>query len=223
VTKEKTFERTHLLGLSQGSTDYHKDRWKKGLVGVVYEVSRKDYATIIRTEGGGASYQDIVVDCYPLPDADSVPEHPDTAVFRAHTLYAPSNLPSQADSNAKTTARFHRPDPSYAQASPRYMKLLTDGADQHHLPLEYKTYLHNIRAFRVTTLRQKIGKKIFAGFWVPIVFGVFGLERRFSDKSGRAPKWLRKLNTAVFRVVWASYDWVFKPVFGEGERTTGDA
>jgi hypothetical protein len=103
------------------------------------------------------------------------------------------------------------------------MKLLTDGADQHHLPLEYKTYLHNIRSFKVTTLRQKIGKTIFAGFWVPIVFGVFGLERRFSDKSGRAPKWLRKLNTAVFRVVWASYDWIFKPIFGEGERTTGDA
>jgi hypothetical protein len=71
----------------------------------------------------------------------------------------------------------------------------------------------------MTTRKQKIGKKLFVAIWVPVVFGVFGAERMFSDKSGRAPKWLRKLNTAVFVAVWASYDWVFKPLFGEGERT----
>ena len=40
-----------------GSWDYHKTRWHKGLVGVVYEVTPADYFHIIATEGGGASYQ----------------------------------------------------------------------------------------------------------------------------------------------------------------------
>ncbi|KAL9005989.1 MAG: hypothetical protein Q9188_001279, partial [Gyalolechia gomerana] len=40
---------------------YKKDPpWDKGLVGVVYEVTPKDYAHIIATEGGGASYHDVL-------------------------------------------------------------------------------------------------------------------------------------------------------------------
>jgi len=38
------------------TNDYHKDRWHKGLVGVVYEVIKVDYATIIATEGGSSGY-----------------------------------------------------------------------------------------------------------------------------------------------------------------------
>ncbi|KAI1910146.1 hypothetical protein LOZ65_006410, partial [Ophidiomyces ophidiicola] len=34
-------------------------RWHKPLVGVVYEVTLADYARIIATEGGGASYTDL--------------------------------------------------------------------------------------------------------------------------------------------------------------------
>ena len=38
---------------SHSDSDYHKDRWHKGLIGVVYEVTPEDYRTIIATEGGG--------------------------------------------------------------------------------------------------------------------------------------------------------------------------
>ncbi|KAL8968637.1 MAG: hypothetical protein Q9197_004768, partial [Variospora fuerteventurae] len=48
----------------------HSDKspcWLKGLVGVVYEVTASDFAHIIATEGGGASYKDVLVTCHPLP------------------------------------------------------------------------------------------------------------------------------------------------------------
>jgi hypothetical protein len=67
--------------------------WDKGLIGVVYEVTPEDYATIIKTEGGGTSYQDILVPCIPLPNKVGIPEDPPIPElprpFFAHTLFAP--------------------------------------------------------------------------------------------------------------------------------------
>ena len=63
--------------------------WQKGLVGVVYEVTKEDFAHIIATEGGGSSYKDILVDCYYLPhDAKVVDPEPTGKPFKAHTLFA---------------------------------------------------------------------------------------------------------------------------------------
>ncbi|KFY45153.1 hypothetical protein V494_01120 [Pseudogymnoascus sp. VKM F-4513 (FW-928)] len=57
--------------------DYHKTHWKKGVVGVVYEVTKQDFLKILATEGGGASYQDVIVPCYALEsDISVVPEVP---------------------------------------------------------------------------------------------------------------------------------------------------
>ncbi|KAJ4366010.1 hypothetical protein N0V85_009233, partial [Neurospora sp. IMI 360204] len=47
-----------------------------GLIGVVYEVTAEDYATILATEGGGASYHEILVPCIQLPAPVRIPEHP---------------------------------------------------------------------------------------------------------------------------------------------------
>lgn len=41
----------------------------------------------------------------------------------------------------------------------------------------------------------------------------------FSDEKGRAPKWVVAGTTVLFNIVWASYDYVAKPIFGDGERT----
>ncbi|KAI1277069.1 hypothetical protein F5Y07DRAFT_363997 [Xylaria sp. FL0933] len=76
--------------------------WSKGLYGVVYEVTPEDYATIIRTEGGGRGYHDVLTPCFELPPALQVPEKPPfpelPKPFLAHTLYAPS-LPLPGDGN----------------------------------------------------------------------------------------------------------------------------
>lgn len=197
---------------------YRKARWKKGLVGVVYEVTTKDYAHIIATEGGGASYQDILVNCYELsPGEDVVPPNPTSPPFKAHTLYAPTTLPRESCS--KNGRRNLRPDPNYAQASRRYLNLITTGADEHSLPQEYRTYLHQIRPYIVTTKRQIAGRVVFLMVWIPIVSPLFAFNRIFADKSGRTPASLRVALRTVFNQAWTSYDCVFKRIFGDGERT----
>lgn len=77
--------------------------WQRGLIGVVYEVTPDDYATIIQTEGGGASYQDILVPCIEIPKPEpGIPEKPPPPIpelpkpFLAHTLYAP-RIPKKPD------------------------------------------------------------------------------------------------------------------------------
>jgi hypothetical protein len=196
-------------------SDYHKDRWHKGMVGVVYEVTLRDYAHIIATEGGGSSYQDILVDCHVLADTDTVPMTPTSRPFKAHTLFAPAIQ----DDNTRTTGRISRPDPSYAQPSARYIKLITDGAAECALPAEYQSYLSAIRPYTITNRRQAIGAAIYAALWFPVILAVFALARKMQDKHGRAPAWVAKLTSMAFAGMWLHYDYVFKGAFGDGERT----
>lgn len=213
-------EKAALISKSPPGKGYRKTRWKKGLVGVVYEVTTKEYATIIATEGGGASYQDVLVDCYELPPGeDVVPAHPNSQPFKAHTLFSPSYPPNQKRPKGEHSSR---PDPNYAQASQRYLKLITDGANEHSLPQEYKAYLHSLHPYIITTTNQKIGRAIFMIAFIPAIVVLVPLTRLFADKNGRAPAWLQALFGAVFRSVWICYDAVFKRAFGDGERTIGD-
>ncbi|MCJ1226777.1 hypothetical protein MMC12_003431 [Toensbergia leucococca] len=204
-------EKAPLLPAPLIPTDYHKTRWKKGLVGVVYEVTKEDYAHIIATEGGGAAYQDVVIDCYELQAGENtVPQHPQSQPFKAHTLYCPP--PTKG-------GRFVRPDPNYAQASPRYLKLITDGADEHSLPLEYKVYLQNLRPYTASTAKQRLGQFLFILIFRPLIHIIFGLFATFADDKGRVPPWLANLSGAVFKSFWGAYDLFFYPLFGDGERT----
>ena len=210
-----TSEKSHLL--PSKIPKYHKNRWKKGLVGVVYEVTKEDYAHITATEGGGASYQDVLVDCHELPaNEDIVPEFPTSQPFKAHTLYSPILHPGEPPEKG---GQLSRPDPDYAQASVRYLKLITDGADEHALPGEYKDYLHQLRPYRMTTQKQRLGGWIFSMIWMPLITAVFGLNGVFGDENGRAPAWLVAVTGAIFRGMWTSYDGVFFELFGDGERT----
>lgn len=212
-------ETARLLPTSKPS--YHKNRWQKGLVGVVYEVTKSDFAHIIATEGGGASYQDVLVDCYELkPGEQIVPDHPMSEPFKAHTLYSPVFPPGEKPPTEG--GRFSRPDPDYAQPSARYLKLINDGAHEHGLPEEYKRYLRQLRAYTMTTEQQKLGGWIFSMIWLPFISFVFMLNRMFADDKGRAPAWLVFFTGAIFKGVWISYDGFFFGLFGDGERTIYD-
>lgn len=189
---------------------YHKDRWSKGLVGVVYEVTPEDYRTIIATEGGGASYQDISVPCFVVPrGTKTVDWIPSGTPFLAHTLFCPP------------TARA-RPDRSYAQPSERYLGLLTTGGEEHKLPTEYLTYLYQIRSYTITTTKQKIGRALFLGIWAPFIMAFFALGKIVADKDGKVPKWFAALMAVLFGTMWGVYDAVFKGTFGDGERSIDD-
>lgn len=209
---------------AQLQSKYHKTHWQKGLVGVVYEVTTADYAKIIATEGGGSSYNDILVTCYELsPNVSTVPDPSDTILtlpsLKAHTLYCPT-FP-RGHPELSHGGRASRPDPNYAQASARYLNLITTGADEHALPQDYINYLRNIRPYTLTSRRQKLGRLVFMGVWLPMIIPAFYLNRLLADKRGGTPWWLRMALRGVWGLSWGSYDWVFRFVFGDGERTMG--
>ncbi|KAL2072674.1 hypothetical protein VTL71DRAFT_12017 [Oculimacula yallundae] len=213
--------RYHVPPSSNTKTDYHKDRWTKGLIGVVYEVTPEDYRTIIATEGGGASYHDVVVPCYAIPaGSKTVDTIPSGTPFKAHTLLRPE--PGEEESRPTSTGGIVRPDPSYAQASARYLKLITSGGEEHALPEEYMTYLYNIRPYTITTAGQRVGQGIILAVFLPILLFLFGLGKVFADKEGKIPGWLAGLMGGFMRVLWWVYDEVLKGRFGDGERTIGD-
>ncbi|KAJ9634600.1 hypothetical protein H2199_008883 [Coniosporium tulheliwenetii] len=182
---------------------YNKDSWTKGLIGIVYEVTPEDYTHIIATEGGGSSYTDILIPCHPLPtlasgapDPDApVPDVPSSPSFVAHTLFAP-RLPDGAPEEG---GGVRRPDPSYAQPSARYLKLITDGAREHDLPLEYQTWLSTLQPYTITSNKQRLGAYVFLTLWMPFIMFVFGLQKVWQDEKGRSPGWLRALTGAIFR------------------------
>lgn len=186
------------------------DAWDKPMIGVVYELTVADYARIIATEGAGTSYQDIVVDCYPFASSDPsqlVPMKPLTQLFKAHTLFAPIEASSARPSG-------------YAQPSARYLQLITDGARQRNLPSEYTNYLARLKSYTTTTLRQRWGAVVYAKTVWPLALRLLELGKRVSDDKGRAPAWYKLLWTVFFkRGVWLMYDYVSKPLFGDGERT----
>lgn len=233
-------------------------RWEKGLVGVVYEVTKEDYAKIIATEGGGSGYQEIVVPCLAIPPRIQVPENPGGIIpkpFLAHTLCMPilPDLPQKPGDGkgAKRTQysdsednsgggdddnddddggnkgwwwRFirrgrQRPDPDYAQPSERYLNLLRTGAAEHELPDEYQAYLAALRPFTTTTWRQKVGKAVMGLMWGPLLMTTFGLGSLIADDKGKVPTWYAGCMTGTFSCIWVSYDWILKPLFGDGERT----
>lgn len=187
-----------LSKLSEGryrdSEDPNDDVDAPALMGVVYEVTPEDYATIIATEGGGASYADVTIDCISI----------DGRSLKAHTLLAPTT---------KT-----RPN-SGSQASARYLNIISAGAEQHGLPESYRSWLARFRPYRITTLRQRVGGVLFVGMWAPAVMVTFAVSRWCS---GSYTSWAIKLSESVFGGMWSSYDRLFKPYFGDGERTEGE-
>ena len=200
-SKEGNEERSPLIGHSARRGGYRKDSWHKGLVGVVYEVTAKDYAQIIRTEGGGTAYKDILVDCHPFVSknpSEPVPQQPILPPFKAHTLFAPV---APLGGRAQDGGRVQRPHPGYAQASARYLKLITDGAAELSLPYEYQDYLQSLRPFQITTILQRMGLVAFLALWGPIFGFAFGLGRLFANKEGIHPKWLQKFTRWVTSMI----------------------
>lgn len=233
--------------------------WDKGLIGVVYEVTPEDYATIIKTEGGGSAYQDILVPCIAIPNKVGIPEDPPIPElpkpFFAHTLFAP-RIPRKPDDgdddddkNEKRAReggddggdgddgddkspldrlkewwqdmllRPIRSDPEYAQPSARYLKLIMDGAAEHGLPDEYQEWLAKLQPYTITSRRQTIGQYIFLGLAMPVMSLFLELSKWLADDRGKIPLWFGLVMETLFHFVWMGYDKLFKPVFGDGERT----
>lgn len=59
------------------------------------------------------------------------------------------------------------------------------------------------------------------GFLLPAIVPAFYLNSLLADKRGETPWWLRMALRGVLGLSWRSHDWVFRYVFGDGERTMG--
>jgi hypothetical protein len=145
----------------------------------------------------------VIVPCYGnAAGGKGVDPQPSEMLCNAHTLLAPGD-----DNEAR---RILRPDSSYAQASARYLKLITYGAEEHELPAEYLTYLYNLRPYIIMTYHQRVGQGLFLSFWLPILMATLALTRTTADDEGKIPNWLVQITGVVFRALWASYDNVSK-------------
>ncbi|QGA17263.1 hypothetical protein EYB26_004933 [Talaromyces marneffei] len=201
---------------------YHKEQWRKPLIGVVYEVTLTDYAHIIATEGGGNGYVDIVTDCFPFPgDMDYNPNDPTPHIpagkpFMAHTLLSPPK------SSFRPNSHLIRPDPSYAQPSARYLKLITDGAEELNFPYDYRAYLASIRPYKATTSGQKVGEKIALYILIPLFQVFIALGQLLADDNGIIPGWLARVFNVMRELMWMVYDVVVVKVLGDGERSVND-
>ncbi|KAB8265674.1 hypothetical protein BDV32DRAFT_115706 [Aspergillus pseudonomiae] len=219
-------EKTVLI--SQREHDYLPD---DPLVGVVYEVTLTDYARIIATEGGGNGYKDIVIDCYPFSESydptQPIPDCPESKPFKAHTLLAPVTNLDEISRRAyaqRTHSFVPRSGPAvrkpgYSQPSARYLNLILTGAAEHNLPISYRAHLSRVPTYRITTVRQKMGRSIFLVTWGPLMLLVLTLSRTLAGPDGRSPQWLMKLSDIIGTVMWGSYEFIFRPLFGDGERT----
>jgi hypothetical protein len=209
-------------GYNDQGHGYHKDQWHKPLIGVVYEVSLSDYAHIIATEGGGNGYVDIVTECFPFPGDgdynanDPTPDVPGGKPFMAHTLLSPPK------SVYRPNSHLIRPDPSYAQPSARYLKMITDGAEELDFPYDYRAYLASIRPYRATTAGQKMGQKIALYILIPLLQVFIALGQLFADDEGLIPGWLSRVFDAMRELMWTVYDVVGVKVLGDGERSVDD-
>ena len=206
--------------------------WDGHLMGVVYEVTKKDWRTIMRTEGAGSSYKEIVVPCIPIKPKIAVPETPGfpslPKPFFARTLYA-SYMPDGGHDDPRKCTWWYRltqgrqrPNPGYAQASARYLKLLKDGAREHELPDVYQKYLASLEPYMLTHRRQKIGQVLFLGAWAPLLIIFLTMTGLMADETGKLPGWLAGGVTAMFNLMWISYDSVYSKIFGDGERTEAE-
>ncbi|KAK6538121.1 hypothetical protein TWF694_011003 [Orbilia ellipsospora] len=163
------------------------------LIGVVYEVTPNDYRTILLTEGG---YSVIKVPCIPLTPVEGI------ETFEANTLIIPPKL----------TRQYHDGVPSL-----RYLNLLLHGANEHGLPEEYQDYLAKTGYYDASTKRQKSGAVAVLVTALPVILFLFAFRAILSDKEGKAPEWFNTLQRYCFARIWALYDHLWKPLFGDGE------
>lgn len=198
--------------------DKNNNKWTQGLVGVLYELTPSDYAIVIATEGGGSSYQEVRVACYPLArDLPRLPKSPSQPPIWGITLMDKESDSSSPLPSSKAARSPHR---TTAQPSPRYASLLQNGSIEHSLPLSYQKHLSLLECYRITHYRQYLGRAFYVVAFAPALLSVMLLGKMLSDKkTGKTPKWLAAIMGVASRVMWGFYEKVGRGIWGEGERT----
>ncbi|KAK1716801.1 hypothetical protein CaCOL14_010087 [Colletotrichum acutatum] len=162
-----------------------------------------------------------------IPDAE--PEEPDNASTSSYNYTHNYDNNTNDDDKTPTDPRkkwyyrflrpTRRPDPTYAQPSPRYLHLITSGAAEHELPDDYQRWLNSLVPYTPTSSRQKLAQWLLKALFLPVLLVFFALNKKVANKEGKVPVWLGVTLGIVFNLLWMGYDAVLRPVFGDGERT----
>jgi hypothetical protein len=177
---------------------------KGAMIGVSYLVTAKDYQHIFATEGAGSSYQFVEVDACVIDEQGRRTGE----IVRSNTLLAVvEKTPFGAES-----MKVH------GQSSLRYLNIIRKGAREHQLPPNYIAWLDDRQHFRITTIRQHLGRASFIATWALPLIGITLLIVQILGRRGSVPKVLERARSGVFYGMRWSYLYVWKPIFGEGER-----
>ncbi|KAI0508615.1 hypothetical protein F5B22DRAFT_638650 [Xylaria bambusicola] len=167
------------------------------VVGVAYLITRAQYKHVIASEGGGTAYLNLCIAGVPVEATDE--EKTGTRV-KVWTL-------------GSAIARHPPPAPSL-----RYMTLLTEGANESKLPLEYQGYLSQIPTYRLPDSRwTRLGATIFLSIWSPVMSLMEKLVKGNIREDGNTYLWIVYLVRLVMLFIWLMHDYVFWPMFGRGD------
>ncbi|KAL5521912.1 hypothetical protein ACEPAF_1766 [Sanghuangporus sanghuang] len=178
------------------------------LIGVAYLVAPKDFACVIKTEGGGSGYKIMSVQGRVFRKEINPGEKKGRIevtgeMVRAYTLFAP-------EENIRT---------QLGQPSVRYLTLIREGAKEHQLPPGFLAYLESVTPYSAATFRQKLGAAVTVALGAPPFIVVLLLGLAFAHKDGRNPHWINKARGKFMGFIWRVYDKCMLGLFGNGERT----
>ena len=161
----------------------------KDLQGLAYLVTIKDYKHIIATEGGESAYRQIRIRAIDPLTSES---------YDVWTLQALHARPS-------------------CQPSLRYISIIQAGALEHDFPDDYLEFLKSIEPYKLRKNRQKLGARIFLGFWLPVIGWLFALRNAFASRQRPVPEWLQRFNAVAFQTMWQIHDKFWSEQFGPGD------
>ncbi|KAJ4390995.1 hypothetical protein N0V93_004594 [Gnomoniopsis smithogilvyi] len=168
------------------------------VIGVAYLILQCQYKRVIASEGGGIAYRDIRVLCEPLCGIDR------------------KGLGDRIEMRTLATAMLRKPAPLPSQ---RYMAILEQGSRESQLPLSYQQYLLDKPKYQPpTSFRTKLGARIFATFWGPMMAVLEKVTRHSIQDDGTAHWSVVIMVRSTMFIMWVLWhDCVFAPIFGRGD------
>jgi gliotoxin/aspirochlorine biosynthesis gamma-glutamylcyclotransferase len=110
------------------------------------------------------------------------------------------------------------PNASVDICSRVFQKIVTDGAIEADLPLDYLRYLQNIPTYKPPrSKRGRAGAAIFVGFWGPIMGVMEKITHATLGPDGYCPWVVIAMVRITMLLIWITHDVFFVPLCGRGD------
>lgn len=196
------------------------------VIGVAYLLTAEQYRQVIASEGGQIAYQDIAVSAKPVGEDDEVRLGASKVTVRTLGSTTMVRRPEPAPSKRYMVSCdwFYHLSETYrfARAEDICQDLLMTGAEEAHLPVEYRKYLAGLPRYNPPSGKwTKLGAFIFLALVRPVWLLLDKITHNNTGADGNVPAHIVWLVRSVIFVIWLFHDWVFAPVFGRGDGLDG--